>query len=450
MQAESLDESITSVSGFGGLPLAMRTWGDHGNPSVILMHDFGQTHWVWEKTARSLAAAGRYVVAFDMRGHGESGRPNDGVYTLSAFVGDFAAIMDTMTDRPTVVAAASGAWIAAIAIGEGAPHAAAGLVMIGAAPWLGDESERIGQVLRQQAAGFGSIEEAAAEATRLQPRREPFELPAIQQRLRLDEDGRWRWRWDAAALSAFVMPEIQARFVTAAQRIAVPTLYIRGAESLSMTAEDLERLRALTPKSEAVEIERAGHLVVNEQTDAFNGVLLEFLERHAPCEPLFYQAGSDTRALRDALGCFATGVTVVTAASPEGLPVGLTANSFTAVSLEPPLILVCLARGSGTLAQIEQADHFAINVLHIGQQPASDRFARRTEDRFANTPHTLSDRGVPILSNSLASFECRRHASHDGGDHVVIIGQVERVSYEPRRDPLLFFRGKYRRFHFDS
>src|SRR3546814_10538761 len=94
-----------------------------------------------------------------------------------------------------------------------------------------------------------------------------------------------------------------------------------------------------------------------------------------------YRAGSDARTFRDALGCFATGVTVVTAVCPDGTPVGLTANSFTSVSLDPPLLLVCVANSAGTGAVLREAERFAVNVLQIGQQPASNRFAGRGEDR---------------------------------------------------------------------
>jgi flavin reductase (DIM6/NTAB) family NADH-FMN oxidoreductase RutF len=153
--------------------------------------------------------------------------------------------------------------------------------------------------------------------------------------------------------------------------------------------------------------------------------------------------------LRDALGCFATGITIVTTRSLSGAPVGLTANSFTSVSLDPPLLLVCVAKSAGSVSAIQAAAHFAVNVLHIGQQPDSERFARRSEKRFAPTRYETWDHGVPILKGSLASFECRREAVHDGGDHIILVGHVERVQFEPRRDPLLYFRGKYRRLQFD-
>ena len=182
--------------------------------------------------------------------------------------------------------------------------------------------------------------------------------------------------------------------------------------------------------------------------EAENAALLGFLERQAPREALHYQAGSDPRTLRDALGCFATGVTVVTTLDEAGQPVGLTANSFSSVSLDPPLILFCLARSSSNLERFQRAAHFAINVLHIGQQPMSGAFARSSAERFDGVAWETWDTGAPILSGSLASFECATHQVVEAGDHLVFIGRVTRARFEPRRDPLLYFRGRYRRLHF--
>ena len=185
-----------------------------------------------------------------------------------------------------------------------------------------------------------------------------------------------------------------------------------------------------------------------DQAEAENAAILGFLERQAPREALHYLAGSDPRTLRDALGCFATGVTVVTTRDQTGQPVGLTANSFSSVSLDPPLILFCLARSSTNVDRFRQAKHFAINVLHIGQQPTSGVFARSQADRFQDVAWETWDTGAPILSGALASFECGTEQIVEAGDHLVIIGRVRRARFEPRRDPLLYFRGKYRRLHF--
>jgi len=162
-----------------------------------------------------------------------------------------------------------------------------------------------------------------------------------------------------------------------------------------------------------------------------------------------YRSGHDPRTLRDALGCFATGVTVVTCLKPDGAPTGLTVNSFTSVSLDPPLLLVCLAKPAASAVTLIEASHFAVNVLQTGQQPASIRFSTRDEDRFGTTPWSCGEAGAPILKDSLGVFECERHAVYDGGDHHILVGQVVKASFDAGLDPLLYFRGRYRRLHFD-
>lgn len=162
-----------------------------------------------------------------------------------------------------------------------------------------------------------------------------------------------------------------------------------------------------------------------------------------------YRSGHDPRTLRDALGCFATGVTVVTCVDDQGRPAGLTVNSFNSVSLEPPLLLVCLHKMAASTEALTSASHFAINVLHTGQQPASITFSTRVEDRFGNTPWSCGEAGAPILKDSLCVFECERFGLHDGGDHHILVGQVVKASFDSSLDPLLFFRGSYRRLHFD-
>jgi flavin reductase (DIM6/NTAB) family NADH-FMN oxidoreductase RutF len=162
-----------------------------------------------------------------------------------------------------------------------------------------------------------------------------------------------------------------------------------------------------------------------------------------------YRSGSDERTLRDALGSFATGVTVVTCVDADGNPFGLTVNSFTSVSLDPPLLLVCIAKWARCAPALIESGHFAVNVLQTGQQPASIRFSTPDEDRFGVTPWSIGETGAPLLMESLGVFECERHAVHEAGDHHILVGRVVRASFDPNLDPLLYFRARYRRLHFD-
>jgi flavin reductase (DIM6/NTAB) family NADH-FMN oxidoreductase RutF len=153
-------------------------------------------------------------------------------------------------------------------------------------------------------------------------------------------------------------------------------------------------------------------------------------------------AAFDQRDFRNALGRFATGIAVITTQGPDGKPVGLTANSFSAVSLEPPLILWCLGKSAASLPAFRDCGHFAVNILEVGQRALSHRFATPAKDKFAGLAWDAGLGGAPVFSGSLARFECRNVEQHDGGDHVIFVGRVERYSHADG-SPLLFNAGKY-------
>lgn len=154
----------------------------------------------------------------------------------------------------------------------------------------------------------------------------------------------------------------------------------------------------------------------------------------------------DPRAFRNALGCFATGITVVTTLRADGHPVGVTVNSFASVSLDPPLVLFSLARASQTCDMFAKSPAFAVNVLADDQEELSNRFSRRDlEERWDGVPIERWDTGVPVLTGCLAALECDREAVHDGGDHAIIVGRVRRLRSTTDGAPLLYFRGAYTR-----
>lgn len=155
---------------------------------------------------------------------------------------------------------------------------------------------------------------------------------------------------------------------------------------------------------------------------------------------IFFPGPGNERRFRDALGAFATGVTVITAAAPEG-PVGITANSFASLSLDPPLVMWAPARASRRFDALVGAEYFAIHVLGQGQFALARHFSREGRD-FALPGVVQSARGVPLLPGCLARFECRRAAVHDGGDHAIVIGHVERVEHRPGA-ALVFNAGDY-------
>lgn len=153
--------------------------------------------------------------------------------------------------------------------------------------------------------------------------------------------------------------------------------------------------------------------------------------------------------LRSALGSFTTGVTVVTSSTGDGEHHATTANSFTSVSLDPPLVLVCLGNESRGLSSILRGDAFAVNVLSRAQEHLSAYFADPTRPAgpaaLARVDYSLDANGCPRLEDSLASFACRVHAVHPGGDHAIVVGEVVDLVARPHDEPLVFHAGGYRR-----
>ena len=148
------------------------------------------------------------------------------------------------------------------------------------------------------------------------------------------------------------------------------------------------------------------------------------------------------REFRNALGRFATGVTVVTTLGPSGKAEGITANSFSALSLEPQLILWCIGKSTPTYKSFITCTHFSVNVLKADQLDLSNHFAGPSDDKFEGLEWNKGGRGVPLLKDCLAFFECENYQNHDGGDHTILVGKVYNFAYGEGA-PLLFNAGKY-------
>jgi flavin-dependent trigonelline monooxygenase, reductase component len=153
-------------------------------------------------------------------------------------------------------------------------------------------------------------------------------------------------------------------------------------------------------------------------------------------------AAVDPGALRQAFGTFVTGVTVITTHDADGNPRGMTANSFTSVSLDPPLLLVCVGKSAASYSSFAATEHFAVNLLHEGQVDVSATFASKSPDKFHTVNHDKVHTGAPILTDSLTWFDCTVNNRIDAGDHVVLIGQVRAFGTSPKL-PLCFCRGSY-------
>lgn len=152
----------------------------------------------------------------------------------------------------------------------------------------------------------------------------------------------------------------------------------------------------------------------------------------------------DSLAFRRALGCFATGVTVVTARDGSGQNRGITINSLSSVSLEPPLVLYCLDKETPSFDSFREAERFAVNMLRAGQHALSVRFSTAAADKWDGIDYDLWPGDLPVLRGCLASLACRREAVYEGGDHVIIVGRVEQLAAAGPGEPLIYFQSAYR------
>lgn len=146
---------------------------------------------------------------------------------------------------------------------------------------------------------------------------------------------------------------------------------------------------------------------------------------------------------RASLAMFATGVTIVTARTPAGDLLGLTASSFNSVSLEPPLVLWSLSQAASSMAALTEGSHYAINILAADQKHLAERFAGKREERWKGVTFTESAGGLPVLQGAAAIFECFNRSRYEEGDHVIFVGEVERCVHRAGASPLLFHGGKF-------
>ncbi len=154
----------------------------------------------------------------------------------------------------------------------------------------------------------------------------------------------------------------------------------------------------------------------------------------------------DGRELRDALGRFATGVCVITCIHQQK-PLGITVNSFASVSLDPPLVLWSLQNDSESYEAFASAGHFAVNILSKDQQHLSNLYAKKGDHLLRDEHFRIGKCGSPVMRDALTTLECELEISHEGGDHLIILGRVRDMTTRPSGKPLLFFSGAYRELH---
>ena len=403
---------------------------------VVLIHGVGLEGAVWQPQMEALRPD-HDVIAVDMPGHGGSSLPPAHA-GLAHYAHAVLALLDALgVGRAHVVGHSMGALVATeFALAH--PDRAASLVALNAV-FCRTPEQRAAIEARVAALDdslarpdwgstvarwFGepipaSLQNVAARALALLSRIDPVGY-ARTYRLFARSDAAHRDR----------LPQL-----------AVPALFATGEHDPNSTPSMSEAMACIAPGGRAVALSGERHMMALTDPDRVNRLLREFIGRaHRAESPAV--APIDPRAFRRALGSFLTGVTVVATLQGDGSPRGFTANSFTSVSLDPPLVLVCIAKMAASYDVFAAAAHFSVNVLAEHQAPVSALFASKAADKFARAAWQPGPAGSPILDGVAAWFDCHRHQVVDAGDHVILIGKVVGFKERPA-NPLGYCRGAH-------
>ena len=270
-----------------GVRLAADAVGDPTHRSCLLVHGGGQTRHSWHNTASTLAEAGWYAVAMDLRGHGDSDWAPDGKYDLDAFARDLVQVCAQL-NGPVLIGASLGGTssLAALGMTREAPCGRA-LVMVDVAPHIeAAGADRILNFMRDRAeAGFASLEEVADAVHAYNPHRpRPTDLSGLRKNVRQRADGRWYWHWDPRFLSLTPRDdETRTRahrtevLVDAARSLSVPTLLVRGRQSDLLSEQGAQEFLAMVPHARYADVGGAGHMVAGDRNDAFSDAVVGFL-----------------------------------------------------------------------------------------------------------------------------------------------------------------------------
>lgn len=280
-------EPMNYLKGADGITIASDAWGPKDGPLVLLQHGGGQTRHAWKGAGETLGAAGYRAVAFDARGHGDSGWSEDGEYTQDANVADLVAVIEDLGGvRPVLVGASMGGGTSLCAIGEDHVDATA-LVLVDIAPMIEKEgAKRILEFMEQKPDGFDTLEEVADAISNYQPhRKRPRNLHGLAKNLRLEDDGKYHWHWDPGFLTRpRDIDQRTRRLQACAERLTLPTLLVRGGLSDVLSEKGAAHFLKTCPHSEYVNVTDAAHMVAGDRNDIFSDAVIDFLGRNVPID----------------------------------------------------------------------------------------------------------------------------------------------------------------------
>jgi flavin reductase (DIM6/NTAB) family NADH-FMN oxidoreductase RutF/pimeloyl-ACP methyl ester carboxylesterase len=424
-----------------GAPAATTYLRRGTGPTVVLVHGVGMRASIWEPQIAELAKT-YDVIALNMLGHGGSSRPPANA-RLSDFSGQVLGLLDALGVQRAIVVGHSMGALVALELALSHPTRISGLVALNAVFCRSVDQRKA--IERRLTALEGSEGRPSFDGTIERWFGDPVPL---------------RWSGAAANVRAVLQdvdPVGYQRtyrvFATSDEAhrdrladLAAPALFLTGGDDANSSPAMSTAMADLAPCGRADVIPGERHMMSLTAPEAINQRLLAFLasiESRGRADMTAEPATSfDPLAFRKALGAFLTGVTVVATLQDDGEPRGFTANSFTSVSLDPPLVLICIAKTASSYPVFSSADHFSINILAEAQADLSSLFATKSADKFSRAKWRKGSTGSPILSDVAAWFECRRHDVIEAGDHVILIGEVIGFEQVPA-NPLGYCRGAH-------
>lgn len=253
-----------------------------GRPPVVLLHGGGQTRHSWDRTAERLVAAGNTAITVDARGHGDSDWDPEGDYSLSAFVDDLIALLETLPGPAILVGASLGGITALAATGE-RPDLVAGLVLVDVVVRVEPEGvRRIRDFMTAKPEGYETLEEIADAIAAYNPNRpRPKSLDGLRKNVWLGEDRRWHWHWDPAFMRIDNEPQREIepdRLARAAEKVRVPTLIVIGGASDVVSGAGVAHMLGLVPHASTFDVAEAGHMVAGDDNDVFATALGDFVD----------------------------------------------------------------------------------------------------------------------------------------------------------------------------
>ena len=393
-----------------------------GEP-LLLIHGVGLNAEAWGPQIEALSDTHR-VIALDMPGHGGSALTGG---ELAAYVAQAVTLLDALGIPSANVVG----------------HSMGGLVAIGLALAHPGRVLRLGvlnSVYERSAEARNAVEARAAEIA------QSGSCGDIEQPIR-----RWLGAGDTplhqqlrgwlSAVNPVAYAQAYKLFATGDRlfsgrlgALAMPALFATGSEDPNSTSEMAEAMAAAAPRGKAEVLAGQRHMMNLVDAPGTNRLIRDLLS-----QPL---TAFEAKSLRNAFGSFMTGVTVVTTMEPNGAPRGFTANSFTSVSLDPPLLLICIAKTASSCAVFSRTPGFVVNILAEDQKDVSGIFASKRPDKFAEVSWTTSANGQPVIDGSLSWFDCARREVIEAGDHIILLGAIR--DFDTRdANPLGYARGGY-------